>query len=65
MTTDLTHPDPVVLEQALAEAIHDMRRLELERWTRYETDPDVAIRKLIRREQVKTPAQVNHYKKSA
>lgn len=42
--------DPVLLAAALEEALVDMRRLELERWTRYQTDPDAALRDLVRRE---------------
>lgn len=51
------------LEQAvLDEHAQWVRRLELERWTRYTTDPDQALRDLIARELAPNPATANRYR---
>lgn len=49
-------------QAALAEYQAWARRLELERWTRYATDPDEALRQLIARERFTSPAARNGYR---
>lgn len=50
-----------VEKAALAEHEEWKRRLELERWTRYATDPDQALQELIAREKFSSPAQIAGY----
>ena len=51
-----------IFAEAAAELRHDLRRLELERWTHSRQDPDVALQQLVLREKFSSPAEITGYR---